>query len=451
MTRHRRTATATLAALAAALLTPLVNLAVAPEPAAAASTDAIVYLKDGRVWIARADGSGAHAFTKAGYGWSSPSEDQNGNVVVLGGLSRVNPGGTESDGSSEIYRFAPNGNQVGKPIPTWGSYSSSACPSYPPTSARVSPDGTRVAYGIWSCGAFDYTALWTPITSTGLNFPNQRLGQPDFYQPQWVDSTHFVVSHAGPTVTDTQARWYVHAVGQGDSVGPGWYDDQITGTGAQSVISHDGKSFAVFENDASEYFDGKPRHVRLWLYSAPDLASAETRGWSLDCTIPLSAARTTHPLQLSPSFSTDGTKLYWGDDSGIEVASVADRSGSCANVHPTLLIPGGSEPYVSSGGVHALVAEPIQPGVHYRPHAAFRVTTAHPVVGQAVSLDGSASHETLGRIVKYRWTFGDGSSGGGRTTSHSYQRTGTYHVRLVVTDDRGLTAVVTHDVTVSPS
>lgn len=450
MTRRRRTTWTALAALAAALLTPVLNLALTAEPAsAAASTDAIVYLKDGKVWIAHADGTGAHAFTKGSYDWSSPSEDDHGNVVVLGGLARTNPDGSESVGSTEIYRFAPDGNQIGKPIPTWGSYSTWSCPSFPPTSARVSPDGTKVAYGIWSCGAADNTTLWTPVTSTSLNFPGQSLGQSDYYQPQWVDNTRFVVSHTGPTVTETQARWYVHGTGQADSVGPGWYDNRITGTGAQSVISRDGKTFAVFEDDAADYLDGKPRHVRLWLYSSPDLATAIRSGWSLSCTVPLPAGSTTHPQQLSPSFSSDGTRLYWGDDNGIEVASIADRSSSCANVHPTLLVPGGAQPFVSRGGVHALAPEPVQPGVQYRPHALFQVTTPSPTVGHATAFDGSASHETLGRIVRYRWTFGDGASGGGRTTTHVYQRHGTFQVRLVVTDDRGVTAAVTHSVTIT--
>jgi hypothetical protein len=313
----------------------------------------------------------------------------------------------------------------------------------------VSPDGSKVAYGIWDCAAFSFTALWTPITSRGLNFPNQSLGQEDFYEPQWVDSSQFVVSHVGMTLTDDTARWFDHPTSGADYTGWGWADSRITGTGAQALISRDGTTFAVFSDDAADHTDGKPRHLDLFLYSSPSLAHAESNGWHLDCTVALSAANTSEPLYLSPSFSTDGTKIYWGDDKGVQVAKISDRSNSCANVHPTLLIPGGSQPYVSPAGLHAPAREPIQPGAHYSPHASFAFTPAHPRSGGPVTLDGRASHETLGRIVRYTWRFGDGHSATGRVVSHRFARHGTYHVRLVVTDKRGKSDALTRSVRVT--
>jgi PKD domain len=439
---------AAVGASAALLLTPLAITVAGAGPAAAAGSDSLVYLKGGRVWIARGDGTGARPFTTAAYNWSSPSEDDNGNVVVVGGLARVNADGTDSGGSSEIYRFAPNGNQIGRPIPTWGSYSTPACPTYGPFSARVSPDGSKVAYGIWDCGSFSDTALWTPVTSTGLNFPNQTLGQEDFYEPQWVDNTQFMVSHAGPTVTDTQSRFFVHRLNAGDDVGPGWTDPAFTGTGVQALVSRQQTTLAAFEDDAADYIDGKPRHVRLFLYSSPSLAAAATNGWNLNCTITLDAAHTSDPLHLSPSFSTDGTKLYWGDDRGVEVAQISDRSGSCGKVHPSVLVPGGSQPFVSSGGIHAPAAEPVQPGAHYPPHARYTFTPARPRAHRAVTLDARSSYETLGQISGYRWRFGDGKTATGRTVKHTFTRPGTYKVRLMVTDKRGTSGSVTHTIKV---
>ena len=428
---------------------PLLLTAVTTESAAAATDNStLVYLKAGRVWIAHTDGSGAHAVTKAAYHWASPSQDDNGNIVVLGGLPRVNADGSDSDGSSDIYRFRPDGNQIGKPIPTWGSYSTPSCPYYPPTNLRVSPDGSKVAYGILECASFEYTALWTPTSSTGLNFPNQDIGQLDFYQPSWIDNSTFAISHFG-SVFSNGANWGVHNVNDGDNVGSGWHEDGITGTSQVAVISRDGTTSAVFEDDAADYTDGVPRHVNLWLYHAASLADASDNGYTLDCTIPLDASKTTDPQHLSPSISADGKTLYWGDDAGIEAAQITDRSNSCASVQPTLVIPGGSQPFAGNGGIAKLAAEPIQPGAAYPPHPSFRVKPAHPRAKKVTSFDAGASHETMGRIVTFAWNFGDHKTGKGKAIGHKYAKRGTYAVKLTVTDKRGVKRSLTHKVKVT--
>jgi hypothetical protein len=432
------------AALAGALLVPLLGVS-GTAPASAAGTDTLVFLKGNQVWVAHADGSDAHQFTSAANGWASPSMDDAGNVVVVGGKARINPDGTDSDGSSEIYRFAPNGQQLGSPIPTWGSYSSPACPTYGPTSARVSPDGTKVAYGIWECGSYSYTALWTPITSTGLSFPGQTLGQEDFYHPQWVDSSQFVVSHAGPPITDTQNRWFVHATSAGDEVGPGWYDPAVTGTGAQGLINRQGTLLLAFEDDAANWLDAKPRNLRLFVWSSPSLATAESGGWHLDCTVTLNAAATSTPFRLSPSFSSDGTTVYWGDDTGIEAASLADRSNGCANVHPTLVIPGGSQPYASPAPLPSPGPGPV---VQQSPHAAFKASTSHAEVGHKVRFNGGASTVGSAPITKWTWRFGDGRTGTGKVVRHVFHKPGRYKVKLVVTDQNGHRSTVRHVVRV---
>ncbi|WP_130011476.1 PKD domain-containing protein [Serinicoccus sediminis] len=67
----------------------------------------------------------------------------------------------------------------------------------------------------------------------------------------------------------------------------------------------------------------------------------------------------------------------------------------------------------------------------------------------AVSLDASASADEDGEIVGYAWDFGDGETGEGVTTTHTYAQAGTYEVTLTVTDDRGGEATTTQDVTVA--
>lgn len=67
--------------------------------------------------------------------------------------------------------------------------------------------------------------------------------------------------------------------------------------------------------------------------------------------------------------------------------------------------------------------------------------------GLVCSFDGSSSADPDGPVVGYAWVFGDGATGSGVTTSHSYAADGSFTVRLTVTDGDGLTGTVTHVVT----
>ena len=54
-----------------------------------------------------------------------------------------------------------------------------------------------------------------------------------------------------------------------------------------------------------------------------------------------------------------------------------------------------------------------------------------------VSFDGSRSTDADGAIVSYYWNFGDGSTGNGVTTDHTYEQPGEYTIELIVADDDG--------------
>lgn len=70
------------------------------------------------------------------------------------------------------------------------------------------------------------------------------------------------------------------------------------------------------------------------------------------------------------------------------------------------------------------------------------------LVGLPVSFDGSGSSDPDGTIVAYVWNFGDGTTGTGVNTSHTYSSSGLKTVTLTVTDDDGLTDSDTVEVTV---
>jgi len=63
--------------------------------------------------------------------------------------------------------------------------------------------------------------------------------------------------------------------------------------------------------------------------------------------------------------------------------------------------------------------------------------------------DGSGSSDSDGTIESYAWDFGDGTTGSGVTTSHTYDAGGDFTVTLTVTDDAGATDSQSQTITVS--
>lgn len=67
----------------------------------------------------------------------------------------------------------------------------------------------------------------------------------------------------------------------------------------------------------------------------------------------------------------------------------------------------------------------------------FTVNPAAPTDHQTAVFDASTSTTTNATILSYQWTFGDGDSGSGIATSHSFDDPGTFVVTLTVTDSIG--------------
>jgi PKD repeat protein len=81
------------------------------------------------------------------------------------------------------------------------------------------------------------------------------------------------------------------------------------------------------------------------------------------------------------------------------------------------------------------------------PTAGFTATPS----GQTVAFDGRASTDPDGAIASWTWTYGDGTSGTGATTSHVYAAPGTYPVTLVVADGQGASGTAQQQVAVLAS
>jgi len=141
----------------------------------------------------------------------------------------------------------------------------------------------------------------------------------------------------------------------------------------------------------------------------------------------------------NPGSATDVFSLYdqvikagnfnWTDDSGDGIKEPLLDVSNTTLFNPVLV--GGS------GGGGGDTNNP--------PTASFTATCSD----LSCSFDGSGSTDSDGTISSYAWDFGDGSTGSGVTTSHTYNAGATYAVTLTVTDDDGASDSEAKNVTVS--
>jgi PKD repeat protein len=71
------------------------------------------------------------------------------------------------------------------------------------------------------------------------------------------------------------------------------------------------------------------------------------------------------------------------------------------------------------------------------------------ITGQQVAFSSAGSSDPDGDTLQYAWDFGDGATGTGAVSVHSYAAPGSFSVTLTVTDGRGGTATATGAVTVA--
>ena len=80
-----------------------------------------------------------------------------------------------------------------------------------------------------------------------------------------------------------------------------------------------------------------------------------------------------------------------------------------------------------------------------QPTAAFTMSPTQALANVPVTFDASTSTPGTGAtsISSDSWSFGDGTTGAGRTVSHTFTSQQTFNVSLTVTNDRGLSATTT--------
>ncbi|MET0866236.1 MAG: PKD domain-containing protein [Nakamurella sp.] len=149
-------------------------------------------------------------------------------------------------------------------------------------------------------------------------------------------------------------------------------------------------------------------------------------------------------VDASGSSDPDGTvssyAWNWGDGSGGTGATASHRYAVAGTYQVTLTV-------TDNAGAASTVSHSVNPvaPANVPPNAAF--TSACSLLN--CSFDSATANDPDGTLAGFAWDFGDGGSGTGASSQHSYQAAGTYTVRLTVTDNLGATGTITHPVVVT--
>jgi hypothetical protein len=294
--------------------------------AAPAAADSIVYTKDTNVWVARPDGTQARPVTSDG-GYRSPSQADDGTILAVRG--------------DKLYKL----DRQGHPLAVFGSVLTGkpgSIGAVGPLDARISPDGTKLAYWLGIMGGwYDYsTGTYYTDPQSAINYQSavdgSQLGSTMFYEePSWLaDSQHLLL---WDSINGGVPQAVSGTVGMNHNQLTGWFHDgdvfgytdwKPTGAGE---LSRDGKRLAALRARATMGAGGAARGAwnSIQIYDVTSLTAPPAGA----CFIADDTGKEFGP----PSWSPGGDQIAFARPDGIYTSPVC-------GVAPKLVIAGGNEP-----------------------------------------------------------------------------------------------------------
>ncbi|WP_445152731.1 hypothetical protein [Baekduia sp. Peel2402] len=329
----------------------LATLAVAP---AAAHADSISYIKDGDVHLTTPDGGRDHQVTTDG-GYSYASQADDGRILALHG---------------KRFRLMDRWGQVQADFSPIADGTAGTVTINGPYDPVISPDGTKVAYGMYvqythgdpNCGlpggcweghlyaATGYSTATGPGDWHDPNF-NPNYGWTD---PAWIDNARTLLSgpssayleHTGIDVLGDEKHEAVAWFSDFNDGTQNLFDAELNrqGTGVAAVANSAGDALRVYHQTGAPSEANPPQPC----LNAPKRAGA----WA------------------SPSFSPDGNRLAMSDDSGLYIVELPDLQQACpdsAAVKVTTIAPGGKFPDWGPADLPDPSTRPVKPAVPTTP------------------------------------------------------------------------------------
>lgn len=229
-----------------------------------------------------------------------------------------------------------------------------------------------------------------------------------------------------------------------------WYKKEFDVTSASIIFTKakagwSGQTADLSRTEAGEYWYKNNK----WYDYNPDDTESPVVAWNepsanslLYGVVTLSVIASDNVGISKIEFYLDGTKLIATAENG--ATSISWDSANAANGTHTLK----AIAYDAVGNHSETASVTIKTQNQNKAPVANAGGDKTGVEGVNITFDGSKSTDN-GEIVSYAWDFGDGSTGVGKSATHSYSKAGTYTVKLVVTDEEGLTGSATISVKIN--